>query len=108
MYVFDNSPLSALFRNYYRKQFPSLACTRFRRHRVKVFNGAGGGHGETAVYARVQGRGGQASEGSRRCSQASRARSKCSRERAAEVGEGVWRRSAAFVSWPRPDEAGTA
>jgi|SRR5579871_4091572 len=24
MYVFDNSPLSALFRNYYRKQFPSL------------------------------------------------------------------------------------
>jgi hypothetical protein len=24
MYAFDNSPLSALFRNYYRKQFPSL------------------------------------------------------------------------------------
>lgn len=24
MYVFDNSPLSALFRNYYRKTFPSL------------------------------------------------------------------------------------
>lgn len=24
MYVFDNSPLSTLFRNYYRKQFPSL------------------------------------------------------------------------------------
>ncbi|WP_316179509.1 MULTISPECIES: PIN domain-containing protein [unclassified Bradyrhizobium] len=24
MYVFDNSPFSALFRNYYRKQFPSL------------------------------------------------------------------------------------
>ena len=23
-YVFDNSPLSALFRNYYRKRFPSL------------------------------------------------------------------------------------
>lgn len=23
-YVFDNSPLSALFRNYYRKNFPSL------------------------------------------------------------------------------------
>ena len=23
-YVFDNSPLSALFRNYYRKTFPSL------------------------------------------------------------------------------------
>jgi hypothetical protein len=23
-YVFDNSPLSALFRNYYRKSFPSL------------------------------------------------------------------------------------
>jgi len=24
MYAFDNSPLSALFRNYYRKRFPSL------------------------------------------------------------------------------------
>jgi Domain of unknown function (DUF4411) len=24
MYAFDNSPLSALFRNYYRKQFPTL------------------------------------------------------------------------------------
>jgi len=24
MYVFDNSPLSTLFRNYYRKRFPSL------------------------------------------------------------------------------------
>lgn len=24
VYVFDNSPLSALFRNYYRKRFPSL------------------------------------------------------------------------------------
>jgi hypothetical protein len=23
-YVFDNSPLSALFRNYYRKAFPTL------------------------------------------------------------------------------------
>jgi hypothetical protein len=23
-YVFDNSPLSALFRNYYRKSFPTL------------------------------------------------------------------------------------
>jgi hypothetical protein len=32
----------------------NMACTWFRRHRVRCFDGTGGGHGEAEVHARAQ------------------------------------------------------
>lgn len=43
----------------------AVSCCRFDGHRDWVFHEAGGGHAKTEVQSRVQGRGGQACQGTR-------------------------------------------
>src|SRR4051812_37979019 len=65
------------------------------------------GHGEKAVYAGVQAGGCAADQAARRFVCAGVGRSWSSSDTITQLGEAVRGRSAACISRPRPDEAGT-
>src|SRR5712664_26608 len=87
------------------QRFHQVSCTRFRRHRVRCFMEQEVCHGETAVYPRVQARGGSADQRARRVVCAGVRRRWCSPDAVARLGEAACGRPAACVPWPGSDEA---
>src|SRR6185437_14563404 len=82
-----------------------LSCCRFRGHRERCFMEPEVGDGTTAIYARVQARGGPPDQGSRRILCAGIARPWGTYVAAALLGEEVCGRSASGLPWSWSAEA---